>query len=221
MTQTAFLRARRPEQKQQRREAILAAARDLARRSGVQNVTLSAVAEAVGLATSNVLRYFGTREAIYLVLLANEWQQFGDHLVPRLRGSRDSAEALTALVDAFVERPLFCDLLSHLPTSLELNASADAVRESKRAIHRHLGATGHALAVSTGLTTAEATELVAAAAGMAGLLYRAANPPPLLAELYEQDPDLAAIRAPMRATLLRLLTALEAGLPTLRTGPVA
>ena len=60
MTASAFLRARRPEHKQQRRDAILVAARDLARTSGVRNVSLGAVAEAVGLAKSNISRYFGT-----------------------------------------------------------------------------------------------------------------------------------------------------------------
>ncbi|MEV1248540.1 helix-turn-helix domain-containing protein, partial [Nonomuraea sp. NPDC049750] len=48
--------------------AILAAARELALRSGVRTVSLCAVAAAVGLAKSNVVRYFGTREEIYLEL---------------------------------------------------------------------------------------------------------------------------------------------------------
>ncbi|HEX2171460.1 MAG TPA: helix-turn-helix domain-containing protein, partial [Dehalococcoidia bacterium] len=65
---SGFLRARRPEQKQQRREAILEVARQLAVESGVDNVSLGNVAAAVGLTKSNVVRYFGTREEIYLEL---------------------------------------------------------------------------------------------------------------------------------------------------------
>jgi len=41
-----FVRARRPEHKQQRREAILEAARDLALRRGVRTITLGDLAEA-------------------------------------------------------------------------------------------------------------------------------------------------------------------------------
>jgi AcrR family transcriptional regulator len=52
----AFVRARRPEQKRQRREAILAAARELAIEAGVRNVSLGGVAAAVGLAKSNIVR---------------------------------------------------------------------------------------------------------------------------------------------------------------------
>jgi AcrR family transcriptional regulator len=79
MTRAAFLCARRPEHKQQRRDAILVAARDLAHTSGVHNVTLSAVA----LAKSNISRNFGTREEIYLELLAKEWQYRSQTVVAR------------------------------------------------------------------------------------------------------------------------------------------
>jgi AcrR family transcriptional regulator len=70
-----FARARRPEQKQQRREAILEAARRLAVEHGVNHVSLGGVAAEVGLAKSNVVRYFGTREEIYLELAAEGWRE--------------------------------------------------------------------------------------------------------------------------------------------------
>ena len=44
-----FVRARRPEHKQQRRDAILEAARGLALRRGVRTITLGDLADAVGL----------------------------------------------------------------------------------------------------------------------------------------------------------------------------
>jgi AcrR family transcriptional regulator len=216
MTQSAFLRARRPEHKQQRRDVILVAARDLARKSGVRNVSLGAVAEAVGLAKSNISRYFGTREEIYLELLAEEWKQCSQAVVARLQHARGMDAAITVLAETMVERPLFCDLLSHLPTSLELNVSVDAARTFKHAVYDHLAATAAELARATPLTASEAVELVAAAAGLAGLLYRAANPPPALAQVYAEDPQLAATRPTMQPTLVRLLSALATGLPALR-----
>ena len=216
MARSAFLRARRPEQKNQRREAILAAARDLARTSGVRNVSLGAVADSVGLAKSNISRYFGTREEIYLELLAEEWRQYTRAVSARLRDIHDTDAAITALAQTMVDRPLFCDLLSHLPTSLEQNVSVEAARAFKHAIHNHLTAIGAELARTTPLTDREAVELVAAAGGLGGLLYRAANPPPLLAQLYLDDPELAAYRPKLLPTLVRMLSALAAGLPTLR-----
>src|ERR671920_188189 len=182
MRQSAFVRARRPEHKQERHDAILAAARDLARTSGVRNVSLGAVAEAVGLAKSNISRYFGTREEIYLELLAEEWQQYTRAVSVRLRDAHDTNAAITALAETMVDRPLFCDLLSHLPTSLEQNVSVEAARAFKHAVHRHVTAAGAELARATELTDREAAELVAAARGLGGLLYRAANPPPALGQ---------------------------------------
>ena len=216
MVQSAFLRARRPEHKQERHDAILAAARDLAVESGVRNVSLGAVAEAVGLAKSNISRYFGTREEIYLELLAAEWQDYNRAVAEGLRDAEGTDQAIIALAETMVDRPLFCDLLSHLPTSLEQNVSLEAARTFKHAVHHHVTATGAELARATQLTDREAAELVAVAGGLGGLLYRAANPPPALAQLYVDEPELAITHPALLPTLIRMLSALAAGLPTLR-----
>ena len=216
MTQSTFLRARRPEQKLQRREAILAAARDLALASGVSNVSLGAVAETVGLAKSNISRYFGTREEIYLVLLAEEWREWAQAVSARLQDGHGTATAVTALAETIVDRRLFCDLLSHASTTLEQNVSVPAARTFKHTVHELVAATGADVARVTGLTEREGGELTAMAATLAGTLYPAANPPPALTELYAEDPELAASRPDAPSTLLRTLSALAAGLPTLR-----
>lgn len=216
MTRSAFLRARRPEHKQQRREAILAAARDLARASGVRNVSLGAVAESAGLAKSNIARYFSTREEIYLELLIEEWRQWAHAVSARLRDAHGTPEAMAALAETIVDRPLFCDLLSHAATSLEHNVSIPAARTFKHTMLDLNAAVGAEVAHATELTEPEGAELVATASGLAGMLYRAANPPPVLAQVYAEDPELAASRPTMLPTLIRALSALAAGLPTLR-----
>ena len=216
MTRSVFLRARRPEHKQQRREAILAAARELARDSGVRNVSLGAVAEAVGQAKSNIARYFGTREEIYLELLAEEWRQWTQTVTARLHDASGTADAMVTVAETLVDRPLFCDLLSHVSTSLEHNVSVPAARRFKHAVHDLLAATGAELARATNLTEREGTELAAMAASLAGTLYRAANPSPVVAQVYAEDPELAASRPTLLPTLVRTLSALAAGLPTLR-----
>jgi AcrR family transcriptional regulator len=216
MTRSAFLRARRPEHKQQRREAILAAARELAADSGVRNVSLGAVAGAVGQAKSNIARYFGTREEIYLELLTEEWRHWSQAVTTRLREARGTAEAMAALAETLVDRPLFCDLLSHVSTSLEHNVSVLAARGFKYAVRDLFAETGAEVARATELTDREGAELVAMAASLAGTLYRAANPPPVVAQVYAEDPELAASRPMLLPTLVRALSALAAGLPTLR-----
>ena len=65
----SFQRARRPEQMAARRAAILDAARAMLTDKGVADISLRELSRRVGLAKSNVLRYFDSREAIFLELL--------------------------------------------------------------------------------------------------------------------------------------------------------
>src|SRR5260370_30043086 len=81
-----FQRARRPEHKRQRRAAILDAARALARERGVQAVTLGDIADRVGMAKSNVLRYFETREEVYLQLTLEAFAEWNTVVGERLPG---------------------------------------------------------------------------------------------------------------------------------------
>jgi AcrR family transcriptional regulator len=217
MSHSAFLRARRPEHKQQRREAILAAARELALTSGVRNVSLGGVAYAVGLAKSNVGRYFGTREEIYLELTAEGWQAWGSAVLERLRDASGQDGVVDALAEPFETLPLFCDLLSQVSTSLEHNVSVPAARAFKYLKHEvTVDLCGPVMAAHPVLNETEATELIVAATALAGLLYPIDNPSPTLAELYAQEPELAAMCPPFLPTLKRLLSAVAAGLPTLR-----
>lgn len=214
MSPQGFVRARRPEQKQQRRETILAAARELALEHGVGRVTLGSVADAVGLAKSNVIRYYGTREEIFLALAAEGWQEWRDTVSERL----DAGEgAVDVLAETLSDRPLFCDLLSLTATTLEHNISLEAARAFKQTVLATVGALAATVSRALpDLTEREAVDLVAAAAALAGSLYPVATPPPVLAELYTLDPELAAACPPLLPTLRRALSALTAGLPTLR-----
>lgn len=214
MPEPEFVRARRPEHKEQRRTAILSVARELAAASGVREVSLGDVAAAVGLAKSNVVRYFGTREEIFLVLAVEEWRAWGDDVLARLD---KGAGPVDALAEAFAERPLFCDLLNQTGATLEHNISVPAARDFKRAVNAVNAVLGDAItrALPT-LTAGEARELAAQAPMLAGMYYPAANPPRTLAELYEQEPELAADCPVLVPSLKRTLGAMAKGLPGLR-----
>src|ERR1700749_1503200 len=147
MPTESFQRARRPEQKEQRREAILAAATELARRDGVRAVSLSDIARAVGIHKSALLRYFETREQIFLELTAREWRDWEAAVTAALgelgagggkTGPRPgkaaggfAAAVPPPLAESFVSRPLLCDLLPHAALNLERHASIEAVRVYK------------------------------------------------------------------------------------------
>jgi len=145
-TPGTFQRARRPEQIQQRRESILTAARSLLQSQPIAEVSLRELGDEVGLAMSNVLRYFDSREAIFLELLDAAWRSWLDLLGPELRaavrGQRTAGPArarrvAATVTESLVDQPLLCELLSAQATVLERNISLDYARDFKRRVLSH------------------------------------------------------------------------------------
>jgi AcrR family transcriptional regulator len=220
-----YQRARRPEQKLERRDAILGAARELALRDGVRAVSLADIAARVGIHKSALLRYFETREQIFLELTAAAWREWVaalhaelDPAAPGSAGPGSSGAGTQALVAdvfarSFGDRPLLCDLIAHTPLNLERNVSVETVRRYKLT---SLAAVDEAAAlvrrVLPGLTLAECGEFVAALASLAGAVWQIANPAPALAELYASDPALSRACVDLTPRLRRTAEILLAGL---------
>jgi AcrR family transcriptional regulator len=222
MSAETYQRARRPEQKLERRDAILGAARELALRDGVRAVSLADIAARVGIHKSALLRYFETREQIFLELTAQAWGEWTtalhaglDPAAPGSGALGSGAAALVADVFArsFGDRPLLCDLIAHTPLNLERNVSLEAVRRYKLT---SLAAVDEAAAivqrVLPELTQAECLEFVAAVASLAGAVWQIANPAAALAELYASDPALAHACVDLTPRLRRTGEILLAGL---------
>jgi AcrR family transcriptional regulator len=214
----SFQRARRPEQKEQRRETILAAAADLARRDGVRAVSLSDIARAVGIHKSALLRYFETREQIFLELTAREWRDWEAEVTAALgKVAAGDAEAVAAtLARSFVSRPLLCDLLPHAALNLERHASIDAVRAYKETSTGAVAAVAEALVHPLPeLSEAERGEAISYIALLAGSMYQIATPPEPLARLYEEEPRLGHFLLDLEGRLARAASVLIAGLRAL------
>ena len=122
-----FQRARKPEEKEVRRRAILVAARDLAREVGPINLGLNELGRRSGVSKTNIYRYFESREDILLRLFITELDDIVSHLEKRL-GTRQLKRAKVAalIVGGYLKRPLLCRLLGIVASILEHNLSADA-----------------------------------------------------------------------------------------------
>jgi AcrR family transcriptional regulator len=202
-----FQRARSPEHKAERRAAILSAATRLAARDGVRQVTLTDIAAAVGIHKSALLRYFETREQIFLELTGRAWTEWAaatrtalDEIAPVDAGDATA----TALAGSFAVRPLLCDLIPHTALNLERHVSTDAVRTYKltslRAVERVAAALGGPL---PDLSIEDRRQLVSTTALLAGAMYQIATPPPPLAELYATDPQLGHALLELEPRLVR------------------
>lgn len=150
MEMSGFVRARKPEQKEERRAHLLSTARALVEGTGaVDGLGLNELARQAGMTKSNVYRYFESREAVLLALLEAEYQAWlgdlrGSLAVPRAAGTRRRPSAherrvapgpaspsidllARTLARTLVSRPVLVVLTSALPTVLEKNLSEEAI----------------------------------------------------------------------------------------------
>lgn len=221
-----FQRARGPEAKKHRRRAILDAAARLARQHGVRAVTLTDIADAVGMHKSAMLRYFETREQIFLILTGEGWQEWANALHEQLEPRPDrevDAERATVIARVMARtlrrRPVLCDLLAQAPLNLERNVSLDSLRASKREMVVQVLRISDLIRRLLPLDEARALNVVATATSMAGALWQMAALDTPLRELYESDPELRCAVIDVEGQLTDILTGLMTGY--LALGPSA
>jgi AcrR family transcriptional regulator len=121
-----------------RRSAILTSAREMLAEKNVADISLRELSGRVGLAKSNVLRYFDSREAIFLEVLDEEFQTWLTDLEIRLGRPRarkanyaNEIRVATAVADSLVERQLLCELIGSMAGVLERNISFDFAHDFK------------------------------------------------------------------------------------------
>jgi AcrR family transcriptional regulator len=208
-------RARSQEAKLRRAEDLLDAARALAAdRGGVRHITLAAVTEVAGLHPSAVRRYFDSKEELLLELAERGWNQWRDLLVAHLAGVRDLAPGQTAAAGAttLAAQPLFCDLLTHVPLSLEGEVGIERARRFKTSSFAAYDTIVDVLTAAGTMTTAQVQDLITAALGLTANLWQLSHPTPTLAELYAQNPRWGHVALDFEPRLTRLLQATAAGL---------
>ena len=215
-----FERARSVEAKQAREQAILEAASRLAGERGVRAVTLTDIAAGVGMHKSAMLRYFETREEIFLRLAASGWTEWSHDVRERLEQlDGDQAGELEtrivaiarALAESLTARPLFCDLIAHTPLNLERGVSFDAVRTFKLIAIAEAGAVGSMLSAALPLTGEQAGNVVVTATSMVGSLWQMAAPGTELRRFYQDTPALAHAVVDVEPRLVDILAGLLKG----------
>ncbi|MFF9492697.1 TetR/AcrR family transcriptional regulator [Streptomyces flaveolus] len=219
---TNFQRARSEEQREVRRQAILDTAAAMLEEMPIGEISLNELSRRVGLAKSNVLRYFESREAILLELLDRAWRQWVADLPALVHAGMDQdapvsrrGEQFAAVIAAsLAQRRVLCDLLSAQAGVLEHNVSPQVAARYKRAAvanvadiaalaHQHLPELGDS-----------APRLTAAMIMTVGAVWTHARPSPAMLAAYEADPSLTAFK-------LDFVTALQEMLATLTAGTIA
>ncbi|XKK39022.1 TetR family transcriptional regulator [Nocardiopsis sp. ARC36] len=219
---TNFQRARNEEQREIRRQAILDTTATMLEEMPASAVSLNELSRRVGLAKSNVLRYFESREAILLELLDRAWQQWTADLPALLDAGIDRAASVDRRTEQFAaviagslaERRVLCDLLSAQAGVLEHNVSAEVAARYKRAAVANvaeIAALAHRRLPELGNS---APQLIAAMIMAIGAVWTHSRPSEAMLAAYQADPSLTAFK-------LDFVTALQEMLATLAAGTIA
>jgi AcrR family transcriptional regulator len=213
---TIHRRARSAEDKRQRTDDLLAAARQLAtERGGARHVTLAAVTEVAGLHPSAVRRYFASKEELLLELAEQGWDAWRDALVEHLADAHDlSPQAIAEAISATITSlPLFCDLLTHVPLSLEGAVDLKRARRYKTNSFAAYDTIVEALTAATDqMTTQQTQDLITVTLALTANLWQLSHPTATLAELYTQEPRWGHAALNFEPRLTRLLKATATGL---------
>ncbi|UCM86630.1 TetR/AcrR family transcriptional regulator [Streptomyces marincola] len=216
---TTFQRARSEEQREIRRRAVLDTTAAMLREMPVGDVSLNELSRRVGLAKSNVLRYFESREAILLELLDRAWRQWVADLPALMDAgidqdapvSRRGEQFAAVVADSLAERRVLCDLLSAQAGVLEHNVSPRVAARSKHAAVANV--TGIAALARRHLPELgdSAPRLTAAMIMAVGAVWTHARPSRAMLAAYEADPSLTAFKLDFATALQDMLATLTAG----------
>jgi AcrR family transcriptional regulator len=218
---TTFQRARSDEQRAVRRQTILETAAAMLEEMPVSELSLNELSRRVGLAKSNVLRYFDSREAVLLELLDSLTREWLEQLAEELHSAMNSragferrAEQLAgALARSLADRPVLCDLLSAQAAVLEHNVSSDGIASFKRrGVANATTLVGLIRQALPELSKDKAWRLAVGALLLTSSLWAHATPPQAVLDVYEQMPELNSMRLDFSATLEDLLVTMAIGL---------
>ncbi len=209
-----FQRARKPEEKEIRRQAILKAARRLMSEVGSVELSLTELARRSGVSKPNIYRYFESREEVLLHVWVEEVRELSNRLDASFAAVPvgDIAATAKAIVAAFAAQPRLCELTSIVSPVLERNLSADAIVGAKRTLAGLSLRIGQLLHERLPSISLDDCAWAASAAGIyvAGI-WPAANPGPVAAEVFAR-PDLAGMKPAFTRDFTRFLEVLFSGL---------
>ncbi len=215
---TTFQRARSDEQREQRRRAILSAAAAMLAEMPVAELSLNELSRRVGLAKSNVLRYFETREAVLLALYDTAWTAWLDRLDAVLPPAAADGDAraryervAASLTASLVADPLVCELISVSASVLERNVSPQVARRYKLASIANTERMAAQLRSALPELSNDGAWRAAAGTLLAvGGVWPLTNPTEAMLCVYE-DPEIARLRLDFNSALEEVLSVILAG----------
>lgn len=196
-----FQRARSAEQREIRRRAILDTAVAMLDEMPVAEMSLNELSRRVGLAKSNVLRYFESREAVLLELLDDFLGSWLAELEKELASGIEARTPLEVrahqlakiLSQSLARRVVLLDLFGAQGGVLEHNVSVEVVKRHKRSSLTRLATMSDLVRLHLPELGDGAQLFCLMSLVTAGALSSYVPPPPSLLAAYADDPALGAL----------------------------
>ncbi len=207
-------RARKEDDKQERRDALLDAAEALLASARWATFSMTELAAGAGLSKATAFLYYPTREALLLGLLQRALGRWFDEVDGALaRGGRwTPARVARTIAASFADRPVLLRLLAQLEAVLERNVPDDVVRAHKRWLTTRVGALGARIESRLPwLGPGGGAQLVLRTRAVVSGLWQMADASPAVEALLA-EPEFAPMRVVFEAELAACLTALYEGL---------
>jgi len=204
-----FQRARSEEQREIRRRTILDTAAAMLDEMPVADVSLNELSRRVGLAKSNVLRYFESREAVLLELLDDflrSWltelaEELAAGIEPQAAPDVRAGQLAEILSRSLAERVVLCDLFGAQGGVLEHNVSVEVVTRHKRSSLTRLATMSDLVRAHLPELGDDAQLFCLMSLVSAGALSSYVPPPPSLLTAYAEEPALGVLNIELQDAL--------------------
>jgi len=220
-------RARKQEDKQARRKAILAVAARLLGRQQYHRITMAEVARRCSLAKGTLYLYFRSKEELFLATLEEQLAEWFDALsvelaavVPSRAGSVDAPERFAQAVFRTIEaRETLADLLPLLHTVLEQNIDQPTALAFKELLREKMEAGAQAVERAVpGLPPGSGGRVLLRLHALLVGLRQMADPAPVVAEVLAR-PEMEPLRVEFGPELTETLAAMVRGMVRVHAVP--
>ncbi|HVN54690.1 MAG TPA: TetR family transcriptional regulator [Anaerolineaceae bacterium] len=216
-------RAIRHDQKLERRQAILAAGRELFDQASYSEISMESVSKRANLAKGTLYLYFKTKEELFLALLEQELESWFDEMDAWLAGARETGlpptlrEFASILSQSLAQRSLAVRLIAISETILESNIDYPTALRYKLLLHSRMAVTGAALeSLLPFLSPGAGVRLILWVYMLIIGVQSVAEPAPIVRRTLE-EPGLRPLRVDFQTEIESILSALIAGLSSATT----
>lgn len=155
-----YIRARSPEQKQERMEAIMAAADKLFQKQPYHQITMGTIAQELGWSRSNLYKYAATQEEIFLALHSAKNRAWLEDIERTLEGAPlPASEFARGWAEATERHADFLRYQEIVISIIESNVTLERLTQFKRDFADMLAPVVSLLARQCGIDEAAATDL--------------------------------------------------------------